>query len=79
MHLNLARAYNSVGQVENAIIALSRVIELDSKNYEARFQRGMMMLDRGAWKEAFNDLDYLAKNATGTEQGIRASQTLAGI
>ncbi len=78
VHLNLARAYNSVGQVENAITALSRVIELDSKNYEARFQRGMMMLDRGAWKEAFNDLDYLAKNASGTEQGTRASQTLAG-
>ncbi len=79
VHLNLARAYDSAGQVDNALTALSHVVELDSKNNEARFQRGMIMLNRGAWKEAFNDLDYLAKNAGGTEQGNRANQILGSF
>ncbi len=79
VQLNLARAYDSAGQVDNALTAFSRVVELDAKNNEARFQRGMIMLTRGAWKEAFNDLDYLAKYAGGTEQGSRANQILASF
>jgi tetratricopeptide (TPR) repeat protein len=79
VHLSLARAYDSAGQVDNALTAFSRVIELDAKNNEARFQRGMIMLTRGAWKEAFNDLDYLTKYAGGTEQGNRANQILASF
>ncbi len=79
VHFNLALAYDSAGQVDNALTAFSHVVELDSKNNEARYQRGMIMLNRGAWKEAFNDLDYLAKNAGGTEQGNRANQILASF
>ncbi len=79
VHFNLALAYDSAGQVDNALTAFSRVVELDSKNNEARYQRGMIMLNRGAWKEAFNDLDYLAKNAGGTEQGSRANQILGSF
>ena len=74
----LADYYNSSGQVDNAIAKYSRIVELDAKNVEARYQRAEIHMTRGFWKEAADDLQYLALNAAHTEQGNRARQLLGG-
>ncbi len=73
----LADSYDADGQVDNALSKYSRVVELDAKNVEARFQRAEIQLYRGFWKEAFEDYQYLATNAPHTEQGARARQILS--
>jgi tetratricopeptide (TPR) repeat protein len=74
----LADAYDTNGQVDNAVAKYSRVIELDPKNVEARYQRAEIQITRGLWKEAIEDLQYLAINAAHTEQGNLARQILGG-
>lgn len=74
----LADSYNTNGQVDNAIAKYSRIVELDPKNVEARYQRAEIQITRGLWKEAIEDLQYLAINAAHTEQGNLARQILGG-
>lgn len=74
----LADFYSKDGQVDNAVTKYSRVVELDPKNVEARYQRAELQLTRGLWKEASEDLQYLALNAAHTEQGNLARQILGG-
>jgi tetratricopeptide (TPR) repeat protein len=74
----LADFYSSDGQVDNAIVKYSRIVELDAKNVEARYQRAEIHMTRGFWKEAVEDLQYLALNAAHTEQGNLARQILGG-
>lgn len=73
----LAGLYDADGQVDNALAKYSRVIELDAKNVEARFQRAEIQLNRGLWKEAIEDYQYLAINAPHSEQAARARQILS--
>lgn len=74
----LADFYSKDGQVDNAVTKYSRIVELDPKNVEARYQRAELQLTRGLWKEASEDLQYLAINAAHTEQGNLARQILGG-
>lgn len=76
--IRLADYYSTNGQVDNAIAKYSRIVELDSKNVEARYQRAEIHMTRGFWKEAVEDLQYLALNAAHTEQGNLARQILGG-
>jgi tetratricopeptide (TPR) repeat protein len=73
----LADLYDADGQVDNAVAKYSRVIELDAKNVEARLQRAEIQLNRGLWKEAIEDYQYLAVNAPQSEQAARARQILS--
>lgn len=75
---NLADFYSTEGQVDNAIVKYSRIVELDPKNVEARYQRAEIHMTRGFWKEAVEDLQYLVINAAHTEQGNLARQILGG-
>ncbi len=74
----LADFYSTNGQVDNAVAKYSRIVELDPKNVEARYQRAEIHMTRGFWKEAVEDLQYLASNAAHTEQGNLARQILGG-
>lgn len=74
--LKLAFTSNSLGDVENAVQTYSKVIDLDPKNVEARLQRADLQLNRGIWKEAYEDLEYLISNAPASEQASRARQIL---
>ena len=74
----LADVYFTNGQVDNAVAKYSRIVELDAKNVEARYQRAEIHMTRGFWKEAVEDLQYLALNAAHTEQGNLARQILGG-
>lgn len=76
--IKLADFYSTNGQVDNAIAKYSRIVELDAKNVEARYQRAEIHMTRGFWKEAVEDLQYLAINAAHTEQGNLARQILGG-
>ena len=76
--IRLADFYSTNGQVDNAIAKYSRIVELDEKNVEARYQRAEIHMTRGFWKEAVEDLQYLALNAAHTEQGNLARQMLGG-
>ncbi len=77
--LQLARGYDATGQLDNALQKYTRVVELDAKNVEARYQRAEIQLNRGIWNSAFEDLQYLAVNAPTTEQGTRAKQILSNF
>ena len=74
----LADVYIQDQQIDNALVRYSQVVEIDPKNVEARYQRAEIQLTRGFWKEAVDDLQYLAVNAPHTEQGERARQFLGG-
>lgn len=74
----LADYYNKDGQVDNALAKYSRVVELDPKNLEARYQRAEIHMVRGFWTEAVAELQFLAVNAAQTEQGNRAREILGG-
>ena len=79
VQLNLALSYESVGRMDDALAKFNRVLELDPKNSEARYQRADMQYDRGFWKQAYDDLEYLITNFPNTDQGIKAKQRISNL
>ncbi len=73
----LADLYEANGQVDNALTKYSRVLEVDAKNVEARFQRAELQRYRGDWEKAVEDLQYLITNAPMSEQASTARQILS--
>lgn len=73
----LADLYEANGQVDNALAKYSRVLEVDAKNVEARFQRAELQRYRGDWAKAVEDLQYLIANAPMSEQANTARQILS--
>lgn len=74
---DLADLYEANGQVDNALAKYSRVLEVDAKNVEARFQRAELQRYRGEWEKAVEDLQYLITYAPTTEQASTARQILS--
>jgi tetratricopeptide (TPR) repeat protein len=73
----LADAYESDGQIDNALLKYSRVLEIDAMNLEARFQRAELQLNRGVWEKAAEDFQYLLTNAPTSEQADIARAILS--
>ena len=74
---DLADLYEATGQVDNALAKYSRVLEVDTKNVEARLQRAELQRYRGDWEKAVEDLQYLITYAPTSEQASIARQILS--
>lgn len=58
------------GWLEEAIAAFTRAIDEDHEDYEARFERGLLLLELDEWEEALEDANQGLKNAPDEPAGL---------
>lgn len=68
----LARTYNAMGRVDEALQIYSRLLDLDPRNLEARLQRADIYRVRGNWSEAAREYRKIIELDPGSEQAQAA-------